>query len=478
MNNLIEFPSNLYKYDFSVPGIFNRDEETSVNDQSNHFPEITYYLNDNEINGIFGSEIDSLRLDWLDVAMAAYLADRLSKRETGKQNNNSWKRKFEIKIAVRNPEIWTGEEINSELKNVLNYFTDDEWEFDFIKLTGKERAKEIQPKLPLPLQSKPRVALFSGGLDSFAGAAQELFNDFESPFIFISGATNTRQISKQRNQIKELIKIFPKREVVHHIVGFGIHWNKSEHPKEEDTQRTRGFLFVSLGAVTALNAGVNCLEIYENGIGAINLPYDASQLGTMSSRAVNPLSLLRMENFIEILTGQKFQIKNPYLFQTKGEMCQHDIVRKFAQITEQTFSCDGFPVRTAGKPQCGICTSCLLRRLSLESADLSSFDKGEGYLTDLNKSNSTASFNQLNDLRAMEWQYQIISKCLAEENPWEALIIEYPSLQTIVSELVVYREFQESELQKKILALYVKYCDEWTSFSARQNYFLIKNRAA
>lgn len=478
MNDLISFPQNNYRYDFSVPGILSSGNFKEKKAESNGFPGITYYLDDAEINGIFGTEISSLRLDWIDIAMAVYLADRLSLRDDKKRHKNIWKRKFNLKIGVRNLEIWQDDEIRSELAKVLHYFTDDEWDFDFVEIEGEERSKIIQPKLPMPLTSRPQIALFSGGLDSFAGAAQQLFKKPETPFVFISGATNTRQIYGQRTQIKELIKISPNREVIHHTVGFGIHWNKSEHPKEENSQRTRGFLFITLGAVTALNCGVNGLEIYENGIGAINLPYDASQIGTMSSRAVNPSALLLMEEFIEKISGQKFYINNPYLFQTKSEMCRQEIVKNLAQTTSETFSCDGFPVRAAGRPQCGICTSCLLRRLSLENAGLGFYDDGESYLTDLANPNSQPSFNQLNDLKAMEWQYQIIDDCLKQKDAWRALTYEYPQLQTMVAELTLLRNFREEELNSKILSLYRQYCAEWKNFSARRNFIRINKKAA
>lgn len=185
-----------------------------------------------------------------------------------------------------------------------------------------------------------------------------------------------------------------------------------------------------------------------------------------------------MENFIEKLTGEEFRIKNLYLFQTKGEMCRNEIVNTLGQAAKETFSCDGFPVRTAGKPQCGICTLCLLRRVSFEAADMTEFDENEYYLTDLTTSNATPSFDQLKAIRAMEWQYQTLEKCLSEKESWQALISEFPSLQTIFSELVIYRNFQERDLFENLLRLYRQYCAEWQSFSARRNFIQLKKRAA
>lgn len=478
MSSILSFPKASYEYDFSTPEIFTKTENNIGKDNSSKFPEITYYLGDDQVTGIFGSDIDTVRLDWAEIAVAVYLADRVSAREIARHSHN-WGRVFELKIAVRNPEFWNSENVQAELRDVLSYYTDDEWEFDFVELTAKERNQEKQTELQLPPVSAPRVALYSGGLDSFAGAAQQLFNDFQTPFIFVSGATNSRQISGQRNQVRNLFKIYPRREeLIHYQIGLGVNWNKSEHPKEETTQRTRGFLFITLGAITALNAGVRQLEIYENGIGAINLPYDASQIGTMNSRAVNPIALLKMESLIGTITNQKFTIVNPYLFETKGEMCSHEIVKRMGDIIKSTFSCDGYPVRTAGKPQCGICTSCLLRRLSVEYAGLGALDEREWYLTDLTDVFSKPSVNQLNNLRAMEWQYQNLEACLAQDSPWKSLIDTYPELELIASTLAVSGQVSVSEIQTKIIRLYKQYCAEWKNFSARHNFILINKRAA
>jgi 7-cyano-7-deazaguanine synthase in queuosine biosynthesis len=478
MGKVLNFPPLSYRYDFSVPNIVRVGVINGTADNSSFVSEHNFFVRDEEIIGLFGSKIDSLHLDWIDLAISVYIADRLSLRESVK-NRNNWKRNFSIKIAVRNLEIWQNEDLQSELENVLNYYTDDDWNFEFLPLVSNDRLNSINNKLPIPPAKSPRIALYSGGLDSFAGISQQLYeNKDENSFILVSGATNHRQDFQQRQQIKGLIQKYNSIEIIHQTIKFGFNWNNSEHPKEENSQRTRGFVFTTLGAVTALNAGSNTLEIYENGIGAINLPYDNSQVGTMNSRGVNPLVLLRMEKFIEKLIKQDFQIKNLYLFKMKGEMCQHEAVQNLEEIIPLTFSCDGFPVQTAGKPQCGVCTSCLLRRLSLETADLFVCDNGEQYLTDLTSQSSKASFAQLNNLRAMEWQYQIIKNCLGEKDAWQALIIEYPILQTIFSELTAEKDLQIDNVQSKILLLYSRYCAEWENFSARLNHINSKRKAA
>ncbi len=321
-----------------------------------------------------------------------------------------------------------------------------------------------------------KVVLYSGGLDSFAGAVQEVAEFQDHSFVFVSAATNARQKSAQRKQVNAIRRL-TSREVCHVVIPFGMKWPEERRPKEEPSQRTRGFLYLTLGAITALNAGMEKLHLFENGIGAINLPYDAAQNGTMNSRAVNPLSLLRMERFIKRLTDQPFQILNPFLFRTKSEMCKHEALRAVSDVIPLTFSCDGFPVRTAGKPQCGFCTSCLLRRLSLQNADLSAYDAGDRYISDLLSPSFKGPSKQLQSLKAMEWQFHKLSHALAHADQWQSLAVEFPVLQTIVAELISHNGEDAEGLRQAILHLYASYISEWKVFSAREQ-LCTKARAA
>ena len=77
-----------------------------------------------------------------------------------------------------------------------------------------------------------------------------------------------------------------------------------------------------LGAACAYLMGQKVLYLYENGIGAINLPYRESAVGLDHSRSVHPLTLLMVSDVISELLGQEFEVKNPFLFWTKAEMCK------------------------------------------------------------------------------------------------------------------------------------------------------------
>ena len=428
-----------------------------------------YYIDDETIDRRFGYALDAFLADWIDVALACYLADRLAARIPSRltQSGKQWSRALKITLPVRRLDRWSNE-VRSSLSRLLSFLTEDSWQFDFVQHEGEMRVAESQRSLfRFELGSPTRVALYSGGLDSFAGAAQTLCDSPDYNYVFVSGVTNPRQQAAQRAQINRL-RLKASAHVCHVAIPYGLHWAGAKgQRKEESSQRTRGFLFLTLGAVSAIAAGRKELFLYENGIGAINLPYDGTQVGAYNSRSTHPLTLIRMQEFIKVLTGQEFSIDNPFLFSTKAEMCRHVAVQQFGELLPLTFSCDGFPVRAKNRGQCGYCTSCLLRRQAIESAGLSRYDQG-GYLNDLSSSRFAGTEKQLHALRAMNWQAHRIRLALSKTDPWEALVSEFVELQRIQLNVCRAGKVQPSELQMKLLHLYSHYAAEWESFSARR----------
>ena len=423
------------------------------------------FVNDDSIARCLGQILDPLLADLVDVALFVYFADRLSprRRHTNPHHHFQWSRKIRLKIPVRRLEAWSNSETHESLRQLLRYFTEDDWRIDFVPHQKEKRSSESQTLLfHSPLPEHTRVALFSGGLDSYAGAVQQIAELPDYHFVLVSGVTNTRQGNGQREQVKVIKNVAPSR-ITHIAVSYGI--RQGIERSEEVSQRSRGFLFTALGAATAIVAETRELYVYENGIGAINLPYDGTQVGTSNTRAVHPISLLRMSQFVSKLIQADFHIHNPFLFHTKAEMCSHPAVRRLGEGIAMTFSCDGFPIRKKDQPQCGICTSCLLRRQSLESAGLSIFDDSSAYLNDL-QSYITARA-KLRPLLAMEWQAQKIAACLTAKDPWQKLAYEFPSLMEIASEICLDTNTESERVRSDLLRLYSQYVTEWNGFSAR-----------
>lgn len=470
-----------HSFDFTSPGTVRR-ESIDASGANNEGPTYAseFYINDEIIGDSFGQTLDPLYADWIDIALAAYFSDRKSLRRDphSPERAYQWARRMYLKIPVRLPDVWQRPEVGDALRKALGFFTDDDWHLEFVERRSQGRLAERQQFLfPNPIALPVRVALSSGGLDSFAGAGRAVADFPDHSFVFVSGATNSRQRWGQREQMRAIGRL-SRSEVCHITVPFGFTGRGHSRGKgEEASQRTRGFLFLTLGAVTALTAGTYELYIHENGIGAINLPYNATQLGTSNSRGVHPLALLRMGEVAETLTGAPFTFLNPFLFQTKGQMCRHPAVRRLAPYIKTTFSCDAFPIQAKGKPQCGSCTSCHLRRVSLEAAGLSGYDPSDQYVCDLSNPEFKASEKQLQHLNAMEWQFRKISQKLQMSDTWQSMITEFTDLQTIAFELGARADGGDKAIRRSILRLYARYIAEWDKYSARKR-LLVRAQAA
>jgi 7-cyano-7-deazaguanine synthase in queuosine biosynthesis len=429
-----------------------------------------YHADYGAISRAFGVGISPVLADWIDVAVAAYLADRLVRRRgwDNPYGDSRWERLLRLKVAVREPDLWRSVAVNQKLSRVMHGFTGDQWCFEFVGRPVDLYDVDVQPSLfPRSLHHPTEVALYSGGLDSFAGALQRADNLADRAFVLVSIVTNLRQFGAQQRQV-QAIRRLAGRQVVHLPIRLGIDWRGQRNHHEENSQRARGFLYQTLGAATAILAESSELYIYENGVGGINLPYDGTQLGTRSSRGVNPVTLLWMSGLVRNLTGHSFQFITPFLYQTKSQMCRHPAVRRFGDIIGQTFSCDRPPRLLKGRTQCGCCTSCLLRRLSLYTARLSQFDASDRYTVDLLSFDGIASPKHLRHLRAMEWQFERLRRCLMARDTWSALVAEFPELQDVVSELAWRRGGTDENLRGAIVELYREYVGEWSEFPARK----------
>ena len=254
--DLLPFRLGDYTYDFTDPTVL-RKVPPGVNVDNDVLQMGTeYYINDETIADSFGRKLAPLLSDWIDIALACYLADRLSRRpQPHGPSLEQWSRVLNLKISVRRLNVWKQPSVQRRLVSLLNLLSDDDWRIQFVRRKTPGRLAEKQGHLFRTRFSKPPiVALFSGGLDSFCGAVQQVSDLSNHSFVFLSGATNSRQKFAQREQVKAISRHMA-RELCHVIVPFGFSWNGlSMERSRENSQRTRGFLFLTLGAVTALAA--------------------------------------------------------------------------------------------------------------------------------------------------------------------------------------------------------------------------------
>ena len=415
----------------------------------------------------FCQVFSSRMADFLDVVMAIYAADRLSRRDF--EGASTGHRSIHLRVGVRNLELWTESVIVQELKEFLSWLSEDSWSFEFSKRKPAPTLAEsacflfrFSPEPPVT------VSLFSGGLDSLAGlATQALVNPTKS-YILVSGYTQNRLASLQKSQVQHIRTVWrggllgPKLSIGHLAVPFGI--NALERQREEKGQRTRALVYLAFGTVAAMQANTDTLWVYENGIGAMNLPLNETQLGVDNYRGVHPLSLVMAEKLFGLVLGRPIHIKNPFLFHTKAEMCKALEPAGLAPTVQQTVSCDSFPLRLQGKPsQCGHCTSCVLRRQALFAAGYEEYDPGQLYLCDVLANGPKIERKRLFGLEVMRGQVFKLNRCLDSDDPWQSLTESFPALLRTHAVLVKRENLNADDTRDRLVQLYRTYVQEWKS---------------
>ena len=403
--------------------------------------------------------------DLVEVATALYCADRFAPRRHPDRHSSSQPltRSIHVCIGVRRPGVWRGR-ATELLQELLWQLCGDVWTLEFTSFYAKPNPAETQTYLPIfPLSKPAMVLLFSGGLDSFAGGAAQLEDDTHT-HVLVSGYTHPQMLAAQVRQANILLGERPAHG--HHVaVPYGV--TKKPEIRLESSQRSRGILHMSLGAITALHLGASAFSIYENGIGALNLPFDETQSGWEVSRAMRLQTLRLMERLIGEISGQSFQINLPFFFQTKAQSLGHSAVRKFSDGVQHTFSCDRFPDRFERKRQCGVCSSCLLRRMALEAADLASCEPPDEYAFDVREPSSVPTPSGAFVLDKFEAQADRFSQAFRRDNPWRELTRLWPELRESES-VLIDSGMDQLEARSRLLALLERHAQEWQHFSGRR----------
>lgn len=426
------------------------------------------YVNDLPIATAFGDVVPPPCADLVDVALAVYVADRLCRRHprSAPRSEPLWQRRMHLEVPVREPDRWTGSGLGGALAELLTYLTDDVWMLTFVRRRLEAaRPSEVQRGLfhepPAPPSS---AALFSGGLDSLAGLVARLAAHPRETVVVFSGRTNRRIGVPQRTLLKSVAGEFPHR-VRPVAVRFGLDKRpRGAFDREETSQRTRGFVFQAFGAVMARMAGLDRLDVYENGVGAVNLPYTDAQIGSQATRATHPVTLRLMSTLLARVFDVPFTVALPYACTTKGELCVALRDAGLGSLARQSVSCDGYPQRAKRAVQCGVCPSCLLRRQSLHHARLLNDDPAWLYLHDIYDASVPDAWERRFALRAMCGQVHHLRHALAAERPWEALTVRYPELEDAADALA--GAASGSVVREELVSLYRRYCDEWGVFAA------------
>lgn len=445
---------NDYVYRYYFDAIHDRLRPVTMVDHKSKHRDFKIRIQDEQLltRRHLESSIPSLVADLIDLGVAVYTADRLSYRHLDTHNV------IHIELPVRNPDILTSPAIHDLLQVTLRWYTEDDWIFEFPLRQDEGRQAETQRRLPLFKPQYPvEVALWSGGLDSFAGACNRLSNAQEKRLTLFGTGGNDYINHLQQDLAIRMESIFPGRIKV---INIPIRSSGTKNIKKNSLCRARGFVFLLLGAACALLEGQRNLYLYENGVGAINLPYRASEVGIAHSRAVHPTSLVMMSKLISTILGEHFDFHNPFIFQTKAQMCRVLSTIPSLWLHHNTVSCDSMHRKKGNPRQCGYCTSCLLRRQALAAAHI--IDPTRYAIVNTFRKTGVVDDAKSEHLRSMLLQAQRLRECLNTSNPWYSIAAIYPEyLPGVVDALAGAENISREIIVENLLDMYTRYVNEW-----------------
>lgn len=358
--------------------------------------------------------------DLLEVAVAAYTADRSFRRERGTR-----RRHLRLSVPVRD-EIWLREDVKGKAVELLSWLSDDRWELQ----THEGRTLGwAESAIPLFDEADPpsSALLFSGGLDSFAGAAVEIQRPMSGDVVLVGVAKNSRLRGTQKKTGESLTRIAGR-----YVRPVSIRVEVRGRVERERSELTRGLLYLASGAAVATAAGLRRLHVYENGPGSLNLEISRAQSLVHRSRATHPLSLHLMGQLVSMLVGSRFEFENPFFLLTKVEVCRGLPKEAFGMV-QLTRSCDAAHGRRSPYPACGRCTSCIVRQHSLRVAGLTELEPATHYESSA-WAGDEAALATLADLLA---QAREIRLSLSHADAWRHLVSRFQDLQVLEHQLAM-----------------------------------------
>ncbi len=276
---------------------------------------------------------------------------------------------------VRDAAFWQRPEIVALLVEILAFLTGDSWSLEF-RQEERPAYEMDQDYLDLKASFSPEhVALYSGGLDSAAGLANRLTEGLNN-YLLVTVGHQASLHSRVNGQLKSLARIpfaafavgpeYRQSTLVTALQG-----GKSKRMRsQEKTQRSRAFLFCTAGMIAAKAYDLREVEVFENGVGAINLPLMSGMLDNgLATRGAHPTFLGMMTKLARHVAEVPIRFKLPFADKTKAQMLES--MRPSSELAEWvklSQSCVHTSPRVKGAKHCGCCPACIERRQAFHAA--------------------------------------------------------------------------------------------------------------
>ncbi len=313
-------------------------------------------------------------LDLLAAAAALYVADRWLPRERHDG------RRIRLRVEARDPQALA--RVAPRIEAMAAVLGRDDLVLTVDARAGGE-AGSAAPAPPLPPPDAAlATCLFSGGLDSLAGAAHLLAGG-EGPLErlwLVSHYAIGNLAHTQRSLAEDLAAIHPGRVVAQRVFVGGsrspTRGLKSPPGRRGQAQHLRSVLFLALAAASALHSGSRRIYVCENGPMALN---PVVSEGRSYTRTAHPRLLDLFRRLLDELFGGGWTVANPFLYSTKGEAVaalDRPRLHGLVAASESCWNATAGSFRAGGERHDGTCLPCLVRRAACRRAGIAAHDAG------------------------------------------------------------------------------------------------------
>ncbi|MGG7565010.1 7-cyano-7-deazaguanine synthase [Rhodovulum sp. DZ06] len=316
--------------------------------------------------------------DLLEIAAWIYAADAMLPRgdATDPGLGRGWRRRMRFVLPVRDPAFWNRPEVAAKLEAIIALISEDQCRFEFEE--GRAPAPVQEPMPGLEGGFAPDAALlFSGGLDSLAGALEETLSQ-NRRVLLVSARSATKVQKVQDTLVRALRSQVGEGRLLHAPVGL----NVKEGETRESTHRTRSLFFAAAAACLAQAHGIGAVRFYENGVVSMNLPPSGQVIGTRATRSTHPQALAMFGDLLTLALGRPMPVENPFFWKTKTDVVT--LIRDLGaeDLIRATRSCADVRNMTRAHSHCGLCSQCIDRRFAMLAAGLDAADPEEAYEVD------------------------------------------------------------------------------------------------
>ena len=319
-------------------------------------------------------------LDLLEIAAYVFAADRLTSRGPREAvEYQAWSRNLHFEVKVRDYEFWCQPRVKDALETVLRFATgDQDYSFTFQEgHTTPPTDMFDNEDFTIEHEGDISIMLFSGGIDSLAGAVQRL-NRTNEHVCLVSHLSQVGTIRTQRGLASAL-----REDYLGHVSHYEFKTQLQGVGRREETQRSRPFLYGSIAFALSTAFGRDRFYIYENGVTSLNFARRDDLINARASRTTHPQTIGLLASLFSIIAESPFSIETPFSWFTKSDVVGSLKESGQGHLLPSSVSCSRIYNSGPNATHCGECFQCLDRRIGIYGTGAENVDNESLYATNI-----------------------------------------------------------------------------------------------